>query len=202
MGHHVSHLGLSTIKEKTEAIRNLDYPETLRQLDTGLGFFGYYRKFVPHYAAISKPLLDLKTKKFKGRPGKGKARRSHAEGTRLELPEACKRAWNELKDKLCNAPTLAFSDFDRDFILHCDGSKERGYGATLHQIDAEGVECPVLFLPKSLNEHEKRYWSTELEVRALVWALGKLKQYLDSNKVTVYTDHHAIRGLFHSKGPG
>ena len=92
LGHHVSRLGLSTIKEKTEAIRNLDYPETLRQLETELGFFGYYRKFVPHYAAISKPLLDLKTKKFKGRPGKRKARWSHAEGTRLELPEACKRA--------------------------------------------------------------------------------------------------------------
>ena len=53
LGHHVSRLGLSTVEEKTEAIQNLDYPGCLRDLETGLGFFGYYRKFVPYYSAIA-----------------------------------------------------------------------------------------------------------------------------------------------------
>src|SRR5437773_7088803 len=39
LGHHVSQLGLSTVEEKTEAIRNLDYLGCLRDLETGLGFF-------------------------------------------------------------------------------------------------------------------------------------------------------------------
>src|SRR5437667_11360300 len=36
LGHHVLRLGLSTVEEKTEAIRNLDYPGCLRDLETGL----------------------------------------------------------------------------------------------------------------------------------------------------------------------
>ena len=71
LGHHVSRLGLSTVEEKTEAIQNLDYPRNLRDLETGLGFFGYYRKFVLHYSAIAQSLLDLKMTGFKTSPSRG-----------------------------------------------------------------------------------------------------------------------------------
>ena len=74
LGHHISQLGLSTIEEKTKAIQNLDYSECLRDLETRLGFFRYYRKFVPYYSAIAQPLLDLKTTGFKTSPPKGQAR--------------------------------------------------------------------------------------------------------------------------------
>ena len=82
LGHHVSRLGLSTIQEKTEAIRDLDYPQSLRQLETGLGFFGYYRKFVEYYAAIAEPLMQLKTAGFKAALPKGKKRQMHTEHVR------------------------------------------------------------------------------------------------------------------------
>ena len=51
--HHVSWLGLSIVEEKTKAIWNLDYSEYLRDLETELGFFRYYRKFIPYYSAIA-----------------------------------------------------------------------------------------------------------------------------------------------------
>ena len=207
LGHHVSRLGLSTVREKTDAIREMDYPTTLNQLEIGLGFFGYYRKFVPHFAAIAQPLLDVKKTGFKNAPLKGHPRHVHGQmgisGPELPLfSPQCRTAWNELKDRLCNAPTLAYPDFDRDFILYCDGSKERGFGAALHQLDANGVERPVLFLSKSLLPHEKNYWATELEVAALVWALRKLRHYLDSGKTVVYTDHQAIQGIFRNLKDG
>ena len=73
LGHHILWLSLNTIKEKTEVIQNLDYPGYLRDLETGLGFFGYYRKFVSYYSAIAQPLLDLKMTEFKTSPSKGQA---------------------------------------------------------------------------------------------------------------------------------
>ena len=79
LGHHVSQLGLSTVEEKTEAIRNLDYPRNLRDLETGLGFFGYYRKFVLYYSAIAQSLLDLKTTGFKTSPPKGQVQIKYVE---------------------------------------------------------------------------------------------------------------------------
>src|SRR5207248_8221356 len=107
--HHVSRLGLSTIQEKTEAIQDLDYLQSLWQLETELGFLGYYRKFVEYYAAIAEPLMQLKMAGFKAAPPKGKWHQAHAEQVRyidsLAFTDECKAAWDTLKDKLDTAPT-------------------------------------------------------------------------------------------------
>jgi len=212
LGHHVSRLGLSTVAEKTDAIQQMEFPRTLRQLEHILGFFGYYRKFVPYYAAVSEPLVRLKTIGFKDGPKqKGAERERHAERCKLEtlanadqLREA-ERAFIQLKEKLCSAPTLMFPDFNREFILYVDGSREKGFGAALHQIDITDpdrpIERPVLFISKSLTAAEERYWPTELETAALVWTLQKLQQYTDGTRLVIHCDHQAIAQAFRSDGP-
>lgn len=62
----MSYLGLSTIEEKVEAIRALKFPKTLKDLESSTGFFNYYRKFVPFYSTITRPLNIIKTRGFKG----------------------------------------------------------------------------------------------------------------------------------------
>jgi hypothetical protein len=57
--------------------------------------------------------------------------------------EERKRVFEELKDKLCTAPTLAFPDFEPPFILYVDGSKERGFGAAIHQLGTDDIERPI-----------------------------------------------------------
>lgn len=203
LGHHVSRLGLSTAAEKVAAVKELAFPSTLKKLETALGFFGYYRKFVPYYSHISGPLLALKTAKFKGAPSSGIKRQTHALATTLTPTAEEMQAWNALKSALIDAPTLAFPDFSRDFILYCDGSKERGYGTALHQLDHKGIERPVLFISKQLNAHELRYWPTELELGCLVWSIDKLQHYLDgARKMIVYTDHWALQWVLHLKTDG
>ena len=217
LGHHVSRLGVSTMEEKVDAVRKMSFPRNLRELETGLGFFGYYRKFVKDYAAIARPLIKLKTEGFKGSPNKGKPRQNHAERKRLSQPSQqngtlsedsleatreCYDAWETLKTKLCSAPTLAFPDFNRPFILYTDGSKEKGYGAALHQVGADGVERPILFLSRDLTGPETRYWATELEAGALVWALTKLPQFFDDGDFTVITDHSALKSALQNKTTG
>lgn len=176
LGHHVSRLGLGTVQEKTDAIRALKFPETLNLLEIAIGLFNYYRKFVLWFAPICRPLTDLKTKGFKNAPPKGYGRDKHAQETLLaaiaddgEL-QKCKLAFEELKNRLCNAPILAFPDFGRPFILYVDGCKQRGYGAALHQLDQSDPpqERVILYISKTLSPAEKRYWPTELETGALV----------------------------------
>ena len=141
----MSRLGLSTRDEKVDAVRRMAFPKTLRELETGLGFFGYYRKFVRNYVATARPLIRLKTEGFKGSPNKGRPRQNHAEGKKLSDPDKppppenglkaspeCYDAWEKLKSELCNAPTLAFPDFNRPFILYTDGSKEKRYNTALY----------------------------------------------------------------------
>ena len=66
LGYQVNRLGLSTLEEKVKVVRQLRFLETLAQLENVLGFFGYYRKFVNHYASILWLIQALKTLGFKG----------------------------------------------------------------------------------------------------------------------------------------
>jgi hypothetical protein len=68
LGYWVDRLGLSTLDEKVEAIRAMQFLQTLSQLEITLGFFGYYRKFVSHFAGIARVMQALKTLGYKSVP--------------------------------------------------------------------------------------------------------------------------------------
>jgi hypothetical protein len=76
---------LAIDKEKIEAINNLDYPRTLSDLETGLGLFGYYRKFYLGFLYIVEPLEQLKTALLKGAPYKNLKRRGFINRTLAEF---------------------------------------------------------------------------------------------------------------------
>lgn len=53
---------------------------------------------------------------------------------------------------------------------------------------------PIMFLSKLLNEAEKNYWPTELEVAGIVWVVKKIRHMIESSSVppvVIYTDHSA-----------
>ncbi|RAO67920.1 uncharacterized protein BHQ10_003932 [Talaromyces amestolkiae] len=50
LGHHISRLGLATDEDKIRAIKELDYPKFLAELEMGLGLFNYYRKYCLGYS--------------------------------------------------------------------------------------------------------------------------------------------------------
>ena len=155
-------------------------------------------EFCLGYSVIIEPLEELKTRLLRSAPRKGKQRQKFGSKTSLELNDSHRIAWDRLKKALANAPILAIPDFSKPFILY---SKEFGYVIALRQLDEDGKERPVLFLPKRLSTAERNYWATELEVGALVWGISKLRYYLDGNKTTVYTDHTAIKNLFEGTTP-
>ncbi|KAJ5789125.1 uncharacterized protein N7518_006136 [Penicillium psychrosexuale] len=56
LGQRVDALGMTTPEDKIKAIAGLEFPRTLRQLETYLGMTGALRQYVPHYAKKSEPL--------------------------------------------------------------------------------------------------------------------------------------------------
>jgi len=56
LGHIVGPNGVMPNTEKVKAINKFPIPKTQREIKTFLGICGYYRKFIPNLADISKPL--------------------------------------------------------------------------------------------------------------------------------------------------
>ena len=185
LGHDVSARGMTPNQAKTAAIRALPTPTDLESLRRVLGFAGYYRVYVPDYAAIARPLTELTQK-----------------GVVFEMtPERC-AAWETLKDKLCDPDcVLTRPKETRKYVLHTDFSN-KGIAAVLGQqywIDEEGKEVMIACISRSLNKHERNYSSYKGELLACVWGVKSYRQYLHGVHFTLYTDHLPLVALMQSQ---
>ena len=66
LGHLISQEGISPLPNKLDCIQHMPAPKNVKEIKQFLGLTGYYRKFVPRFADISRPLTTLtkKDKKF------------------------------------------------------------------------------------------------------------------------------------------
>ena len=59
LGQKVSRLGMSTHKQKAEAVVQLEPPKNIPTLQTFLGMMTYFSNYIPFYAWIAAPLFKL-----------------------------------------------------------------------------------------------------------------------------------------------
>ncbi|XP_068111085.1 uncharacterized protein [Hyperolius riggenbachi] len=184
LGHRVGGNTLRPDIGKVDAILAWPRPITKKQVQAFLGTAGYYRKFVPAYSTLAKPLTDATSKK-------------HPKVVSW-TPE-CEAAFQALKQALVSAPVLQAPDFRRRFLVQTDAS-DYGLGAVLSQVDEKGGEHPILYLSRKLLPREVAYSTTEKECLAIVWALHKLQSYLYGRSFTIITDHNPLTWLNRAAG--
>lgn len=168
LGHIISARGIQVDQEKVRALETWAAPKSVREVRQVLGFMSYYRRFVPKFAHLARPLHAL--------VGKGGGA-GPAEPFRWS--DACQHAFDELKCSLMNPPVLAYPDLPGlSFILTTDGSLQ-GLGAVLSQKQG-GVEHVIAFASRGLRgaeKNDKNYSAFKLELLTLKWAMTeKLKE--------------------------
>lgn len=182
LGHLITQSGIEPNPEKISAIKDLKPPKNVKQLQSFIQTCSWFRKFVPKFSEIARPLTNLlkKNSVFVFGP--------------KELS-----AYELLKDKLTSAPVLVQADQTKPYILRTDAS-DYAIGAALLQGEGN-EERPIEYSSRLLNSSEKNYSVTEREALAIVWSTEKFRTYLEGSEVTIITDHQPLKWLFSIKTP-
>ena len=183
LGHLITPNGLRPNPKLVVAVREFTTPHNLKTVRQFLGLSSYYRRFIRGYATIARPLHQLTHK-----------------GTEFIWNVACQEAVEELKRKLTSAPVLSYPALDKDLVLETDANIQ-GLGAVLSQKQIDGLLHPVAYASRSLSGLEANYSITELETLAMVWAITYFHCYLYGHKVTVFTDHSAVKVVLETPNP-
>ena len=104
-----------------------------------LGLASCYRRFVPGFAQITRPLTTLLKK-----------------GQEFKWGINQERSFRELQERLISVPILAYPDFTKPFILQTDAS-DFAIGGVLSQINDIGDEHPVTYVSRTLQAAEINY---------------------------------------------
>ena len=134
-----------------EKIQNAPRPSNKRQVHSFMGLAGYYRDFVPNFAAISAPLPDLMRK---GQPNK------------VDWDDAQEKAYQTLKTLLASEPILHLPDPKKSYYHRTDAS-DYGVGAVLMQ-EHDSKLFPVCYASKKPSNVECNYSTIEKECLAIV----------------------------------
>ena len=199
LGKIISSEGHQSDPVNTEAIDKLKKnPETVGDLRKLLGFLGYYRSSIQDFARRIKLLYDLlvipseidsnrrnKSKKITGQ---------RSSRDKITWTKDHQEIVDGLLDVLKSPQVMAYPDFQKPFVVHCDAS-EIGLGAVLYQ-EQEGKMRVISYASRTLSPAEKNYHlhSGKLEFLAMKWSVcDKFRDYLYYGlPFTVYSDNNPL----------
>ncbi|XP_024013310.1 uncharacterized protein LOC112087599 [Eutrema salsugineum] len=166
LGHIVSEEGVAVDPEKIIAVTEWPVPKSVTEVRSFLGLAGYYRKIVPNFSRIFKPLTSLTEKNVK-----------------FEWTDKRSQRFEELKQKLIETPILVLPWSGIPYDVYTDASGSR-LGCVLMQ-----EKKVVAYASRQLRKHEVNYPTHDLELAVVVFALKIWRSYLYGEKVHIYTDH-------------
>jgi hypothetical protein len=133
LGQFVDGLGLTSLEERVQAIRDIDEPQSLTDLEHFLGVTGYLRDKIPRYADIAAPLQSRKTALLKGAPVSGQQRKNFAGKQSFTLTDEERAAFVSLKELICRREATTHADPTRPLYIDLDASA-KAFGVMVYHL--------------------------------------------------------------------
>ena len=184
LGHLISKNGISPLLDKLDSIKNMPALKCVKEIKQFLGLTGYYRKFVPRFADISRPLTRLTRKE-----------------TPFNWTPECQKSFELLKSYLCGEPILKYADTSQPYTLNTDASKYGWVGVLTqsHTMDIDGksvtTDHPVTFVSGLFRGSQLNWAALMKEAFAIYMSVKKLSFYLDQAKIYLRNDHLPLKRL-------
>ena len=168
LGYMVTYRRIEVNPDQIKAINNLQPPRNPKEVQKLIGMMAALNRFISRSPERCRPffLLLHKWKEF-------------------EWSEECVMAFQELKQYLSHLPIVSSLVVDEVLFAYIAVAL---YVISLVLIWVDsGIQRPVYYMSKSLNEAEVRYLPLEKAILAVVHATRKLPHYFQAHTVVVLT---------------
>ena len=165
------------IPSYVEKILAWQLPTTGKELQSFLGFSGYYRSFIKEYAHLTAEMNKMKNNQL------------------VEWTEETKYKFEELKKCFENAPVRGYPQYhtDEPFILDTDWSSSN-MAAVLSQVQ-DGRERFIGCTARKCNSAQSNYPSYKGEMNAVILGLKKFEHILRAKPFILRTDSRCVEYL-------
>lgn len=174
LGHRITARGIIPPQDRVEAIRRFPRPHTAKQLQEFLGAVNFYHRFLPHAAAILRPLHEV----LRGNP------------RLLPWTAVEQSAFEAAKTALADATMLVHPRTSAPTSVTTDAS-EVAVGASLDQF-IDGQWQPIAFFSRKLKPPERRYSAFDRELLAIYLAIRRFRFFIEGRPFQVFTDHKPL----------
>ena len=131
LGHIVLGEDITPLPEKLNSIQKMLPPKTPKEIKQFLGLIGYYRKCVPRFSDLARPLNALMRKDVE-----------------FEWTPMCQESFELLKTSLMTDPILTYPDPYLPYVLFTDANKYAwAYVLTqekTHMLEGKKSNCCIL----------------------------------------------------------
>ncbi|CAB3246929.1 unnamed protein product [Arctia plantaginis] len=177
LGHIIHNNTVQPVRDNLISIKDFPIPKTQKNVRQFLGKVNFYHEYLPKSAIILEPLHNLLRK-----------------NTKFVWSADCQKSFEIIKDLLCSQPILEIFDQNLPIKIHTDASLE-GIGAVLKQTQRNGVDKPVAYFSKKLNQAQKKKKAIYIECLAIKEAIRYWQYWLIGKTFTVYSDHKPLENL-------
>ena len=177
LGHLLSEDGISMIPEYVENIVNWPIPKTVKQLNSLLGFFSYYRAFIPEFSKLTTEMNSQRRSKV------------------LKWTPLMTEKLEKLKSLFLEHPIRSVPRFDdpAPFELTTDFSSA-ALGAVLSQRQG-GAERLIAAAGRKTTTAEGNYPAWKGELAAVIYGLRKFHSILSYRRFVLNTDSSVMQSL-------
>ena len=160
----ITHHGIKVNPNQIKAIHDLHPPRNPKEIQCLTGMMAALNRFISKFVKRCRPFFQLlhKWKDF-------------------TWSEECDKAFTELKAYLAHPPIL--SKLENEEVLYVYVAvAQHAMSLVLIHVD-EGVQKPMYYINKSLQEAEVRYLYLEKAILAIIHATKKLPHYFQAHTV-------------------
>ena len=157
-------------------------PRSPKEIKQFLGLTGYYRKFVPRFSDMARPLTKLL-----------------AHDCEFEWTKQCDISFQMLKDTLCSALILKYPDTNKPYMLYTDASKY-GWAGVLTQSHTSTVDGKTITMDHPVSYVSGLFCGSQLnwaaltkEAYAIYMSIKKSTFYLTGHEITLRSDHLPLK---------